>query len=109
MQIDVGGERRVFAGVADANHKFAGIDDPFLRGLIPIAEGARIETKSDVFGLAGIETNFLEAFQLALRTIGLRGRIGDVELSHFSAGDAAGIGDVEADGDRGAGGAVAGR
>ncbi len=43
VQRQVGVERRVFAGVADADDELAGIDGPFVRGFIPVAEGARVE------------------------------------------------------------------
>jgi hypothetical protein len=81
VQVDVGVERCVFAGVADSNDEFAGIDDPFVGRLIPIAEGARVERERDVPGFAGSETDFGEALQLALGAIDLRGRVGDVELA----------------------------
>ena len=42
VQIDFGMQRRVFARVADANNEPAGIDDPFVRRRVPIAEGARV-------------------------------------------------------------------
>ncbi len=97
MQIDVGVERRVFAGVADTKNEFAGIDDPFASGSVPIAEGARVERERDVPGFAGSETDFGKALQFALGAIDLRGGVGDVELRDFGSGHAAGVGDVEAD------------
>ena len=35
VQVDVGVQRRVFAGVADTKDEFAGIDGPFVRRLRP--------------------------------------------------------------------------
>src|SRR5580704_2193103 len=97
MQVDVGVERRVFAGVADAKNELAGIDDPFVGRLVPVTEGARVEIERDVLGFAGSETDFGEALQLALRAVDLSGGVGDVELCDLGSGHAAGVGDVEAD------------
>ena len=99
-------QRRVLAGVAHVNHELAGIDGPLLRGLIPVAEGARIEVQGYVLRLSGGEANLREALQFAFGTIELGGGIGDVELGNLGAFDAAGVGDVEADRNRGAGDGV---
>ena len=90
-------EGRVFAGVADTDDKFAGIDGPLVGGRVPIAEGAGVEAEGDVLGFAGRQADFGKALQLTLGAGGLGGGIGDVELGHFSAGYAAGVGHVEAD------------
>jgi len=97
MNRDFGVERRVFAGVADTKDEFAGIDDPLLGWLIPVAEGARVERERDVAGFAGSETDFGESLQLALGAVNLRGWIGDVELRDLGSCDCAGVGNVEAD------------
>ena len=90
-------ERGVFAGVADADDKFAGIDGPLMRRVVPVAEGAGVQVESYMPGFAGSQTNLLKAFRLALRANDFSLRIGDVELGHFSPGHAAGVGYVEAD------------
>ena len=59
-------------------------------------------------GFAGSETDFLKAFQFTLRALDVGRRIGNVELGHFSAEHAAGVGYIEADRNRGAGGAAEG-
>src|SRR5580700_2343063 len=97
MQIDVGVEWGVFAGVTDAKNEFAGIDDPFVSRRVPVAEGAGVETKCYVLGFAGSETDFGKALQLALGAVDLRRWVGDVELGDFGSGHVAGVGDVEAD------------
>ena len=72
--------------------------------LVPVAEGAGIERERDVPGFAGSETDLDEALQLAFGAIGLRGGVGDVELGDLGSGHVAGVGDVEADRNRGTGG-----
>ncbi len=94
-------ERGVFAGVADEDYEFAGIDGPLVGGFVPVAEGAGVEVEGDVAGFAGGEADFLESLEFALGADGFGGWIGDVELGDFCSGYRAGVGDVEADGDRG--------
>src|ERR1019366_5210256 len=67
VQCKVRMERGVFAGVADADDKFAGIDGPLMRRVVPVAEGAGVQVESYMPGFAGSQTNLLKAFQLALR------------------------------------------
>ena len=44
VQIDVGVEWGVFAGVAYVDYEFAGVDGPLLVWLVPVAEGAGVES-----------------------------------------------------------------
>ena len=67
VQFNSGAERGVFAGVADAKDEFAGIDGPLVRGLIPVAEGARIKGKGDVLRFAGSEAGFFETLSVRAR------------------------------------------
>src|ERR1700691_4659487 len=97
IQRDVGVEWGVLAGVAYVQHELAGVDGPLLVCFVPVAEGAGVEGQRDVFGFAGGEADFIEAFQFALGTGGLRGWVGDVELGYFCAFSAAGVGYVEGD------------
>jgi hypothetical protein len=52
MQIDVGVERGVLAGVADTKNEFAWIDDPFVSRSVPVAEGTGVECERDMLGFA---------------------------------------------------------
>ena len=70
---------------------------------VPIAEGARIELERHVLGFAGSEADLRKSLQLALGPVNLRGGVGDIKLRDFGSGHAAGVGDVEADRNRGAG------
>ena len=90
-------KRRVLAGVADTNHKLAGIDGPLVRGFIPVAEGARVQCERHVLVSPGASRTFSKPFNSRSGRSTLRGRIGDIELRHFGAGHAARVGHVEAD------------
>ena len=92
-------ERGAFAGVADADDKFAGIDSPLMRRFVPVTEGAGVQVESYAPGLARSQTNLLKAFQFALRAADPCRGIGDVELGYFCSGNTSGIGYVEVDRD----------
>ena len=99
LQGYVGVEGGGFAGVAYEDCEFAGVDGPVVLGFAPVAEGAGVQVERYVFGFAGSETDFFKALEFALGADGLGGWIGDVELGDIRAGDVAGVGYVEADGD----------
>ena len=54
-------ERSVFAGVADVDDEFAGVDGPLMRRLVPVAEGAGIQVESYMACFAGSQANLLES------------------------------------------------
>jgi hypothetical protein len=57
-----------------------------------------------VLRFAGSETDLFKSLQFELGAIDVGGGVGDVEFGDFGSGYAAGVGDVEADGDGGTGG-----
>ncbi len=59
-------ERGVLAGVADQDYELAGVDGPFVGGLVPVAEGAGVQVEGYVLGFAGGEADFFKSLQFAL-------------------------------------------
>jgi hypothetical protein len=80
IQYEVGMQWSVLAGIADTKNELAGIGGPFVRRLIPVAEGARIERQSPTADFAECERYLFEALEFALGSFGFCAWIGDLKL-----------------------------
>ena len=102
-QPELGGQRQVGGGGADLHADPPGLDDaPDVRADVGQLLGG--EPERDGPALAGLEPDPPEAAQLADRAGDRRLLVTHVELDHLVAGTLTGVGDVDADRHRVAGG-----